>query len=98
MIFISRKKKIKLGKLIAATKHIAVHSIGETDKKTQIENMSKIVENLADLAFEIGGERFSMIDVVAEEYALREALKKRETRLTNENRRITRPLRKLQTD
>lgn len=77
MIFISRKKKIKLGKLIAATKHIAVHSIGEKDKKTQIENMTKIVENLANLAFEIGGERFAMIDVVAEEYALQEALKKR---------------------
>lgn len=77
MIFISKKKKIKLGKLIAAIKHIAVHSIGETDKKTQIENMSKIVENLADLAFEIGGERFAMVDVAAEEYALQEALKKR---------------------
>lgn len=34
MIFILKKKRIKLGKLIAATKHIAVHSIGETDKKT----------------------------------------------------------------
>lgn len=77
MIFISKKKKIKLGKLIAATKHIAVHSIGEPNKKTQIENMSKIVENLASIAFEIGGERFAMIDVVASEYALQEALKKR---------------------
>jgi len=77
VIFVSKKKKIKLGKLIAATKQIAVHSIGETDKKTQIENMSKIVENLASIAFEIGGERFAMIDVVASEYTLQEALKKR---------------------
>lgn len=77
MIFISKKKKIKLGKLIAATKHIAVHSIGETDKKTQIENMCKIVEDLANIAFEIGRERFAMIDVVTEEYLLQEALKKR---------------------
>ncbi len=76
MIFISKKKKIKLGKLIAATKHIAVHSIGEINKKTQIENMGKIVENLASIAFEIGGERFAMIDVVSAEYALQEALKK----------------------
>lgn len=77
MIFISKKKKIKLGKLIAATKHIATHSIGETNKKTQIENMSKIIENLADMAFEIGGERFSMIDVPSIEYQLQEALKER---------------------
>lgn len=77
MIFISNKKKIKLGKLIAATKYIAVHSIGEMDKKAQIKNMRKIVENLASIAFEIGGERFAMIDVVASEYALQEAIKKR---------------------
>lgn len=83
MIFISKKKRIKLGKLIAATKYIAVHSIGETDRKTQIENMSKIVENLASIAFEIGGERFAMIDVVASEYALQEALKKRKEVMNN---------------
>lgn len=77
MIFISRKKMIKLGKLIAATKHIATHSIGETDKKTQIENMTKIVENLADMAFEIGGERFANVDVPSIEYQLNESLKKR---------------------
>lgn len=77
MIFISRKKKIKIGKLIAATKHTATHSIGETDKKVQIENMSKIIENLASMAFEIGGEKFSMIDIPATEKALQEALKKR---------------------
>lgn len=88
MIFVSRKKKIKIGKLIGATKHIAVYSIGEMDKKTQIENMTKIVENLADLAFEIGGEIFAMIDVVAEEYALQEALKKRK-RLTMDKRKYT---------
>lgn len=83
MIFISKKKRIKLGKLIAATKHMAIHSIGETDKKTQIENMSKIVGNLADMAFEIGGEKFAMIDVVAEEYSLQEALKKRNEVMNN---------------
>ncbi len=77
MIFISKKKKIKLGKLIAATRYIATYSIGETDKKTQIENMSKIIENLADMAFEIGGERFAMIDVPSAEYQLQKALEKR---------------------
>lgn len=78
MIFISKKKKIKLGKLIAATKYIAVHSMGEKDKKTQIENMSKIIENLADLAFEIGGEKFAMIYVPSAEYALQRALERGE--------------------
>lgn len=77
MIFISRKKKIKIGKLIAATNFIATHSIGETDKKVQIENMSKIIENLASMAFEIGGVKFSMIDIPATEKALQETLEKR---------------------
>ncbi len=77
MIFISKKKRIKLGKLIAATKFIATHSIGEADKKTQIENMSKIIENLAEMAVEIGGERFAMIDVPSAEYQLQKALEKR---------------------
>lgn len=77
MIFISKKKKIKIGKLIAATNFIATHSIGETDKKVQIESMSKIIENLASMAFEIGGTKFACVDIPATEKILQEAIKKR---------------------
>lgn len=77
MIFISRKKKIKIGKLIATTKFIVTHAIGETDKKTQIENMSKIIENLADIAFEIGGYGFAMFQIPYFENKLEKELEKR---------------------
>jgi hypothetical protein len=80
MIFISNKKKVKIGKIIAATKHIATHSIGVSDTETQIENMNKIIENMCELAFEIGGERFAEIDVPSAEYLLQEKLKTRRTR------------------
>lgn len=83
MIFISRKQKNRIGKLIAATKHIAVHSMGEPDKKTQIENMSKIAENLEEIAWEAGGEKFAMIDVPTCEYTLNLALERRKRKSEN---------------
>lgn len=78
MIFISKKRKNRIGKLIAATKHIAVQSIGESDRKIQIESMSKIIENLAKIAWEVGGDKFTTIEVPAYEHALKSALERRE--------------------
>lgn len=76
MILIRDKKKWKICKLISATKYIAIESIGEMDRKIQIENMTKIVENLAELAYEIGGERFATIDIPSYELHLRDQIEK----------------------
>ena len=59
MIFISKKRKIKIGKLLAAEQYIATQSMTEKDTRTLIENMSKIIENLVSIALEIGGNKFA---------------------------------------
>lgn len=63
MIFIRDKSKWKICKLIADSRFIATRTMGVTDKEILFENMAKIIENLAELAFEIGGVRFATIDV-----------------------------------
>ena len=59
MIFVSKKRKNKIGKLLAAEQYIATQSMTEKDIRTLIENMSKIIENICDIAFEIGGPKFA---------------------------------------
>lgn len=59
MIFISKKRKIKIGKLLAAEQYIATQSMTEKDTRTLIENMSKIIENIVSIAWEIGGNKFA---------------------------------------
>lgn len=59
MMFISKKRKIKIGKLLGAEQYIATQSMTEKDARTLIENMSKIIENLVSISWEIGGNKFA---------------------------------------
>ncbi len=63
MRIIMRKQKDKIGKQLSAIYFIATESMGETKREIKIENMAKIISNVADLAFEIGGEKFATIEV-----------------------------------
>lgn len=59
MMFISKKRKIKIGKFLAAEQYIATQSMTEKDTRTLIENMSKIIENIVSIAWEMGGNKFA---------------------------------------
>lgn len=67
-----------IGKLIAASKYMAEKSIGETDQRSQIEYITGIIENLTDIALEIGGKKFAKIDVLSYELKLRKQIENEE--------------------
>lgn len=62
MKIISKKKQIEIGKRLSAIYYIAVHGYGISDKN-DLDAMAKIVEYVADIAYDVGGERMMNIDV-----------------------------------
>ena len=64
MRLITEKNKNEIGKRLYAIYYIAVHGFGK-GKETDLESMAKIVEHVCDIAFIVGGERFSNIDIPA---------------------------------
>ena len=64
MRLITEKNKNEIGKRLSAIYYIAVHGFGE-GKATDLESMIKIIEHVHDIAFAVGGERFSNIDIPA---------------------------------
>ena len=64
MRLITEKNKNEIGKRLSAIYYIAVHGFGK-GHKTDLEAMAKIIEHVHDIAFAIGGERFSNIDIPA---------------------------------
>lgn len=52
---LSRKKKNKIEKMLAALYVIAERSINEDDVEKRAINMGKIIEIVGDIAFETGG-------------------------------------------
>lgn len=64
MRLITEKNKNEIGKRLSAIYYIAVHGFGN-GKETDLESMAKIIEHVYDIAFAVGGERFSNIDIPA---------------------------------
>ena len=64
MRLITEKNKNEIGKRLSAIYYIAVHGFGK-GKKTDLESMAKIIEHVHDIAFAVGGEKFSNIDIPA---------------------------------
>ena len=77
MRIILNTQKKKIGKQLAAIYHIATESMGETRKEIKIENMAKIIENIADIAFDVGGEKFATEEVPAYVEALKNLTKEK---------------------
>lgn len=78
MKIITNKKKIRIGKILAAIYFIATQSIGEENQNILTENMEKIIDDVAELAFEIGGEKFASIEVPSAVYWLQNHIEKSE--------------------
>ena len=64
MRLITEKNKNEIGKRLSAIFYIAVNGFGKGEE-TDLESMAKIIEHVHDIAFAIGGERFSNIDIPA---------------------------------
>ena len=64
MRLITEKNKNEIGKRLSAIYYIAVHGFGKGEK-TDLESIEKIVEHVYSIAFAVGGERFSNIDIPA---------------------------------
>ena len=64
MRLITEKNKNEIGKRLSAIYYIAVHGFGK-GTKTDLESMAKIIGHVHDIAFAVGGERFSNIDLPA---------------------------------
>jgi len=64
MRLITEKTKVEIGKRLSAIYYIAVHGFGKGNE-TDLEAMEKIVEHVHYIAFAVGGERFSNIDIPA---------------------------------
>ena len=64
MRLITEKNKNEIGKRLSAIYYIAVHGFGKGER-TDLESMAKIIEHVHDIAFAVGGERFSNIEIPA---------------------------------
>ena len=68
MRLITEKSKNAIGKRLAAIYYIAVHGYGN-GTRDDLESTAKIIEHVHDIAYAIGGERFSNVDLIG--YVLR---------------------------
>ena len=64
MRLITEKNKNEIGKRLSAIHYIAVHGFGK-GKENDLESIAKIIEHVYNIAFVVGGERFSNIDIPA---------------------------------
>ena len=71
MRLITEKTKVEIGKRLSAIYYITVHGFGKGNK-TDLEAIEKIVEHVHYIAFAVGGERFSNIDIPAYVMRIRE--------------------------
>lgn len=75
MRIITDKTKNEIGKRLSAIYYIALHGYGK-DTASDFESTAKIIENLYEIAYKVGGERFSNIEVPAYVLKLRDAIQK----------------------
>lgn len=77
MRIITDKTKNEIGKRLAAIYYIALHGYGK-DTASDLDSMGKIVENIHEIAYKVGGERFSNIEIPAYVLKLQDAIQKDE--------------------
>lgn len=62
MRLITEKSKNEIGKKLSAIYYIAVHGFGN-GARSDMESIAKIIEHVHDIAYAVGGERFSHIEI-----------------------------------
>lgn len=72
MRIITEKTKNEIGKRLSAIYYIALHGYGK-DTASNFESTSKIIEHVCEIAYKVGGERFSEIEVPAYVWRLQRA-------------------------
>lgn len=77
---LTKKKKIKIAKMLAAIYYTAVH----WDEEEWEDFVKCIVGNCAEIAFEVGGERMMNIEVPALVMNLNERLHNKDTIIESE--------------
>lgn len=83
MRLITEKNKIEIGKRLSAIYYIAVHGFGK-GKETDFESMAKILEHVYEIAYAVGGERFSNIEIPAYVMRIGEMAERRADEQTTE--------------
>ena len=76
MRLITEKNKNEIGKRLSAIYYIAVHGF-DKGNETNLESMAKIIEHVHDIAFTVGGEKFSNIDIPAYVMRIEETAERR---------------------
>jgi hypothetical protein len=84
MRIITDKTKNEIGKHLAAIYYIALYGYGK-GTAPDLDSTSKIIENLYEIAYKVGGERFSNIEMPAYVLKLRRATQ-REKEVESEGR------------
>ena len=62
MRLITEKSKNEIGKRLAAIYYIAVHGYGN-GTRNDLESTSKIIEHVHNIAYAVGGVRFSTVEL-----------------------------------
>ena len=83
MRLITEKNKNEIGKRLSAIYYIAVHGFGKGNE-TDIESMAKIIEHVYEIAYVVGGERFSNIEIPAYVMRIGEMVERRTDEQTTE--------------
>ena len=69
MRLITEKSKNEIGKRLSAIYYIAVHGFGN-GTRSDMESTAKIIEHVHDIAYAVGGERFTNIEIPGYVYKL----------------------------
>ena len=69
MRLITEKSKNEIGKKLSAIYYIAVHGFGN-GLASDLDSTGKIIEHVFDIAYAVGGERFSHIEIPSYVYKL----------------------------
>ena len=83
MRLITEKNKNEIGKRMSAIYYIAVHGFGKGEI-TDLESMTKIIEHVYEIAYVVGGERFSNIEIPAYVMRIGEMAERRTDEQTTE--------------
>lgn len=75
MRIITDKAKNEIGKRLSTIYYIALHGYGK-DTASDIDSTTKIIENLHEIAYKVGGERFSNIEMPAYVWKLQRAIQR----------------------
>ena len=75
MRIITEKTKNEIGKRLSEIYYTALHGYGK-GKASDTASTTKIIKNLHEIAYKVGGERFSNIEMPAYVWKLQSAIRK----------------------